>query len=223
MIARTRGGVVLVLAVVAMGLLAGSAPALARPEVVVGGRGVMRFGSDAKMSADRKAAAVQKKLDALLRRRLPASGIAVDTKGGMCILSWAGHVFCTVDANQAKENGCSPRDLAARWAHNLKEAVEAGFLCVNPGSLAVPVGETRKVAIEGVARGRVHLAVDSKGVQARLASEGTISVRGMVPGHFRLTVQRDGARVTVPVVVSSRATRVPRRIERSSRMMKPLT
>lgn len=188
-----------------------SQPASCRPEVVVGGRVVMRFGSDGKASADKRAAAVQKKLDGLLRKRLPASKIAVGSRRGLFTLSWSGQVFCTVDAVQAKENGCSPRELASRWAHNLKEAVEAGFLRVSPGSLAVPVGENRKLCVEGIARGPIGLAVDSNRLQASSTPDGSVAVMGMAAGRFRLTVTREGAKVVVPVVVKEYAGSVPDR------------
>ncbi len=82
---------------------------------------------------------------------------------------------------EARRAGLPAASLAASWQKGLRAGLARPPLTADPGSVLIPLGETRQVRLGGVATGPVHLVLDlfnrssEKAQVAILASPATIS------------------------------------------------
>jgi hypothetical protein len=201
------------LAIAALLLGLGAPGAWAGPTVEVAGKVVLRLHDDPHgVSASERAEKVQATLDALLQQHLPPQKIAAVSSKGSWQVVWAGHAVVTVSAAETAANHCTAKELAQKWARTLRAMVTPAQLSVKPGSLAIPLGESRHVAILGGSP-KLEAVSDGAGLELTRADDGkSLSVRASAVGHYTVTLTRDKATVKLPVVVKEYAGSVPERI-----------
>ncbi|MGC4046580.1 MAG: hypothetical protein QM758_22540 [Armatimonas sp.] len=151
-----------------------------------------------------RAAVFAGRLQAALRQN--GSGVQVRAASkNEAMLFLAGRPLTTV--TRADAEGSDPLPLARRWANQLEAALRKPGLILSARTLTLPVNETRTIRIGGVAQGAVQVRAEGEaGSGCDLQVIGSpgkeqLTVRGTRLGSARLTIQREGAQVTLDVQV----------------------
>lgn len=131
---------------------------------------------------------------------LARSGRSVHFSAGRASGGWAvlanGGVVIIAGSPDAKAMKMKRKALARRWASAFARAWNLPLISLASGSVIVPDGGRKSLRIGGVGRGAIKVSVEPEGiVQARL-SGGSLSLRGLAPGHGTISMRRDGAGVT---------------------------
>lgn len=178
-------------------------------EVVAAGKVVMRLRSGMRINGG--AAALAAELNRLAFGGLKASDLDLRTApAGAQILAF-GKPLLTIDQETARLGGGTPAGLAASWLANLKVALAAPYLVLQPRDrLPVPLGETRQWRWGGTAAVDLSFttaAPEIAGVQLA-DDESALIVTGVAPGSTTLTATMDGDSAQISVDVRAWAVRV---------------
>lgn len=189
--------------------------AAASAPVTVAGRVVFRIAGEAQEAADQLAQVVQARIDDLLNKGRAAADLRSGKVGGQFVVLWNDQVIVTVDAYQAARANAPAKDVAARWAAALKDAVARPLFGLSRTSVELPVGGgatltltgplTTEVSMNGYDLSVAEVAVDS--------AAGTVHVTGVKPGHTKLLLERSGRQAVLQIVVKDWAATFPDRIE----------
>ena len=182
--------------------------------VRIKGRTVMRFCSDRRLSGAKHAMMVQKQLDAALARHLSPRQLGVKVGRGRSVVVWAGRAIATVDPVQAKSQHMQVKQLAFSWVRSIRAALAQGYLTLDPGSLRLPVGSTRKIHVGGIATGPLGLDYDSDALKVAADTAGhTLTVTSLAAGSFKVALHRQGNHLSLPVVAREYAGSFPSQVD----------
>jgi|GEM_PF-264453 hypothetical protein len=199
-------------------------------EVIVNGEVVIRLrSSQGGLRPEQRAAIAAERLRAALAAGLRPADIQVDTKSDKANprLKALGQVIATASAEEVRSASSTPGGLVGAWASALKRALALPGLTLSETRIIVPLGETRRVRIGGAARGDIFVGAasgadvtapappaqvpaspDTRVVAASLSdTTSELILRGVTVGRETLTLNRDGAQISLQISVQPYAGR----------------
>lgn len=170
----------------------------------------MRLYSNSGAPAFGKAKIIEKRLQAFIKLQLSPSQIQIQQSGGQFVVIAGDYLMATVTPQEAKLQSTTPSLLAKKWSESLRAALTLPTLLLQTYSLVIPVGESRRIRLNGTAKGAVTFYGHDTAVlsAAYVANEKAIFLQGMQIGNSVLMVQREGIESSVKVSVRAYAGRV---------------
>jgi hypothetical protein len=181
--------------------------------VLVNGRLVARLRTEnAGLEPAQRAELVAERLRAAIGRGLAPSAVGTRRVGEGAAVTVGSTVLFLATRSESHANQTRPALLAKRWALRLREALALPGLTLARSEVVVPFQEVRSIRIGGVARGEIRIGVREGHVASAAADigNGVVTVRGLTPGMTVATVARDGASVTLHIIVKKYAGEVTR-------------
>ncbi|MCL5773037.1 MAG: hypothetical protein M1536_01460 [Firmicutes bacterium] len=183
-------------------------------DVYVGGRAVIRIYDDGVKDPEERAGSIQSRLEELINKNLSPSAIHVAKIQGQLLIMWGKEIVCTVDTEQARLSSLKPRELADKWAKNLRWALRFPLLKLSKKQVVLPVKGEDIVAIDTSLTGETGLVYDSSVVDVKLSDDGqSLRLKAQSSGKTKVTVERASRKVAFNVIVKDWAGKVPDRIE----------
>jgi len=199
--------------------------------LLVAGKLVALFRTpNGSLSPQQRAEFAARRLNELVKSDLSAEDIDVRDRGGDWGVYASGGLVMIATAEEAKERDEDSEAVARLWATNLKAALGGARtasakgrpgrskkaapkpprIALSEESLAVPVNETRRIAVSGTAVGPILTSTDGDPcatVDVDMAT-GEISVLGKTPGKMTLRVSRGSAVAELTIWVKKYAGRL---------------
>jgi len=216
-----------------------AAPAAPRVQVVpvsqgarllVAGKLIALFRTpNGKLSPQGRAEYAARRLTELVGQGLHAEDIEVRSKGDAWAVYASGGLVMIATPDEAAERKQDPEAVARLWAVNLKEALGEGpatskrsakaapvaktrepKLVLSDSSLAVPVGETRRVTVKGSAEGPITITSDGDPCATVEvdAARSEVVVKGVAAGKTTVRVRQEGADASFTVWIKKYAGRI---------------
>lgn len=202
--------------------------------LLVGGKLIALFRTpNGSLSPQGRAEYAARRLTELVGKGLQAEDIDVRSKGDAWAVYASGGLVMIATPDEAAERKQEPEAVARLWAVNLKEALgetevasakntkksaktppapkeKEPKLAVSDTSVAVPLGETRRVVVKGTADGPI--TTSSEGDPCATvevdAGRSELVIRGVTAGKMTVRVRQDGADASFTVWVKKSAGRV---------------
>ncbi len=168
---------------------------------------VIRLYSNSGAPAFEKAKVIEKRLRAFLQLQFSPSQLRAGKYGDQFVVAAGSYLIVTVSHEEAKFQGTTARLLAEKWALSLRAALTLPTLQLQPYSLVIPLGEIRRIRLNGTAKGALTFSGHDTSVisVAYDPGEKTILVQGKQIGDSVVMVQREGVESAVKVAVRAYA------------------
>jgi hypothetical protein len=183
--------------------------------LLVNGRLVARLRTEnAGLGAAQRTELVAERLRTAIGRGLAPGAVGIRKVGDGVAVTLGDALLLLATRSEAHANQTRAALLARRWALRLREALALPALTLARYEVVVPFQEERAIRVGGVARGEMQVGVREGGVAAVAADvgNGVVTVRGLAPGMTAAAVSRDGAGVTLRIIVKKYAGEVARAV-----------
>ena len=178
----------------------------------INGRQAFRFlSTSAGLTPTQRAAIATSRLQNLVDSGADPKLLATKFVGpGQVDVMWGDKRIFKVTGAEAKAHGPTPSALAEKWVGTVRWLLTQPPLTIWPKSVTVPVGETRRVAIGGVAQGAISVANPRPDIStSAVSADGRcLVVTGVSPGDTSVALTRNGASEGLDISVRKYAGRM---------------
>ncbi len=179
--------------------------------VWINGRVALKLQGATGTASFARARATAEKLGMALQMGVDAGSLSAAGDKKQAAVFAAGYKICTVTRLDMKRNRSEALALAQTWARNIRRLLLLPPISLQPLQLVVPVSETRRLSVGGVATGPISVKVaDPTVVSASPDDVGRmVLIQGLRTGSTSIDVTVSGETETSFVDVRKYAGRIP--------------